>query len=438
VLTIHGSKGLEWDAVAVPRVVDDELPSKPRSTRGWLSLGVLPYELRGDAAELPVFAWRGAESRKELLYRQKQFQADVAEHLEREERRLAYVAVTRARHRLLVTGSFWASAAKPRAFSRFLAPLIERELIPPVADVSTDEHNPRATDDEDAPWWPADPLGTRREALEVAAARIRASASGGQGGDDDVAGDSASDALGWQRDIDLLLAERADRERRGHEVAVPYRVPASAFRQYVTEPEAVAERLRRPVPQRPYRQTRLGTVFHRWVEQRYGLTAVPDRIDDALNGALDAAFTHDDGGEGVDPAALEALQQRFAASEWGDREPLEVECEIHLPFAGHLIICKLDAVYSARLRGDGGRFIDGVEVVDWKTGKAPSTDEERAEKVLQLALYRLAYARRTGRPLDEISVALYFVADDLVLRPEQLPGEAELVELWRTAVTTRG
>ncbi|MDO9589697.1 MAG: 3'-5' exonuclease, partial [Microcella sp.] len=60
VLTIHGSKGLEWDHVVVPRLVADELPSKPRDgTTGWLKLGVLPYELRGDAAELPVFAWRG-------------------------------------------------------------------------------------------------------------------------------------------------------------------------------------------------------------------------------------------------------------------------------------------------------------------------------------------------------------------------------------------
>lgn len=432
VLTIHGSKGLEWDAVAVPRFVDDELPSKPRSTRGWLSLGVLPYELRGDSAELPVFAWRGAESRKDLLDRQKQFQADVGEHLEREERRLAYVAVTRARHRLLVTGAFWASAAKPRAFSRFLTPLVDRGLVPAVADASTHEHNPRATDDSDEPWWPADPLGTRREVLEAAAARIRMVTS-----TEEAAGGADGDAFGWQRDIDLLLAERADRERRGHEVAVPYRVPASAFRQYVTAPEQVAERLRRPMPQRPYRQTRLGTVFHRWVEQRYGLAAVPDRLDAALTAALDAALTHDDGGEGVDAEALAALQERFAASEWGEREPLEVECEIHLPLAGHLMICKLDAVYPTRIRRPDGRFVEGVEVVDWKTGKAPTTDDERAEKVLQLALYRLAYARRTGRPLDEISVALYFVADDLVLRPEHLPGEAELVALWRDAVTTR-
>ena len=37
-LTIHGSKGLEWDAVAVVRLVKDELPSMPRDTKGWLGL----------------------------------------------------------------------------------------------------------------------------------------------------------------------------------------------------------------------------------------------------------------------------------------------------------------------------------------------------------------------------------------------------------------
>ncbi|RZT58150.1 DNA helicase-2/ATP-dependent DNA helicase PcrA [Microcella alkaliphila] len=418
VLTIHGSKGLEWDNVAVPRFVADELPSKPRSTRGWLSLGVLPFELRGDAAELPVFGWRGAESRKDLLDRQKVFQQEVGEHLEREERRLAYVAVTRARHRLLLTASFWAGQTKPRALSPFLAPLVQRGLLPAVPTDPAHDENPRAVDDSDEPWWPADPLSGRREALENAAARIRQS------------GDEASgerDALGWQRDIDLLLAERTERERRAGEVAVPYRVPASAFRQYVNEPEGVAERLRRPMPQRPYRQTRLGTVFHRWVEERFGLGAIVDRVDAGLD-------DRDVDGDGFDPEALAELQQRFAASEWGDREPLEVECEIHLPLAGHLFVCKLDAVYPAQLRRPDGRFVDGVEIVDWKTGRAPTTVDDRAQKELQLALYRLAYARRTGRPLDEISVALYFVADDLVLRPERLPDGTELARLWRDAL----
>ena len=58
VLTVHGAKGLEWDLVAVPRLVAGELPSQPKSTLGWLAPGELPWEFRGDAAELPVFPWR--------------------------------------------------------------------------------------------------------------------------------------------------------------------------------------------------------------------------------------------------------------------------------------------------------------------------------------------------------------------------------------------
>ncbi|WP_414781284.1 3'-5' exonuclease, partial [Escherichia coli] len=49
-LTIHGSKGLEWDAVAVVRLVTDELPSLARDTKGWLGFGILPSEFRGDSA----------------------------------------------------------------------------------------------------------------------------------------------------------------------------------------------------------------------------------------------------------------------------------------------------------------------------------------------------------------------------------------------------
>jgi len=56
-LTIHGSKGLEWDAVAVVRLVKDELPSAPRDTKGWLGFGVLPYAFRGDARWLPALGW---------------------------------------------------------------------------------------------------------------------------------------------------------------------------------------------------------------------------------------------------------------------------------------------------------------------------------------------------------------------------------------------
>ena len=75
-----------------------------------------------------------------------------------------------------------------------------------------------------------------------------------------------------------------------------------------------------------------------------------------------------------------------------------------------MVICKLDAVYRRDDRD--GR----IEIVDWKTGAPPRNDAERAERMLQLELYRRAYHHKHGVPLAEIDVALYYVADDLVLR----------------------
>ena len=75
-----------------------------------------------------------------------------------------------------------------------------------------------------------------------------------------------------------------------------------------------------------------------------------------------------------------------------------------------MIICKLDAVFRRADRG--GR----IEIVDWKTGAPPRTEAERDERMLQLELYRRAYHAKHAVPLSQIDVALYYVADDLVLR----------------------
>ncbi|PPF20979.1 ATP-dependent DNA helicase [Rathayibacter sp. AY1A7] len=403
-LTIHGSKGLEWDLVAVPRMVEGELPGTPvEGFRGWVRLGAMPYAFRGDAAELPDLAWRGCSTQKEVVDAIGAFGDTLRERNEAEERRLAYVAVTRARHHLLLSGSWWAGQAKPRGPGVFLRDLEEAGTIPPLPTEPANEENPL----ERAPRtfrWPHDPLGSRGDRVRAAAARVR----------------SAEPALLGARgdDIRLLLAERAVRLAGGERTPLPTRIPASRFKDIVSTPDEVAAQLRRPMPERPYRQTRLGTTFHSWVENRFGVQGgaeavdtFPDELDDA-------------GPASVEQERLDTLIATFERSEWADRRPEAVEIEIHLQLAGHVVVCKLDAVYPTE---------DGVQIVDWKTGRAPKDAADLELKQFQLALYRLAYSRWRGVPLESVDAVFYFVADDLVLRPERFYSERELAESLSSA-----
>jgi len=406
ILTIHGSKGLEWDIVAVPRLVEGELPGAAKDGyNGWLSLGALPYEFRGDADELPRLDWRGVETQKEFDDNRKSFKLDLETRHRLEERRLAYVAVTRARHSLLLSGSFWSKQSKPRTPSEFLLDLEASGVIGELPVESEHEDNPLGSEPEYL-QWPVDPLGVRRRRVEAGAEAVRAALDA-----------EPVDTGKWSEDLTLLLRERARRLGANELVAVPTRVSASRFKDFVTDPASVASSLRRPMPERPYKATQIGTLFHSWVEERYGLGGTSEELD---------AFGFElDDGDAADDAQLVALQDTFARSVWAGRKPIDVEREIHLPFDGRIVICKIDAVYF-----DGDRY----QVVDWKTGKAPKDAADLERKQLQLALYRLAYARWSGIAPELIDAVFYFVADDKVVTPDRIFDEAELLTLWRESV----
>src|SRR5581483_7537070 len=97
ILTVHGAKGLEWDAVVVPGLVDDVFPAEPRSVNWARARQELPAPLRGDAADLPALDLSGATTRKDVRDRLDRHHDAVCERHAQEERRLAYVALTRAR-----------------------------------------------------------------------------------------------------------------------------------------------------------------------------------------------------------------------------------------------------------------------------------------------------------------------------------------------------
>lgn len=433
VLTVHGSKGLEWDLVAVPRLVDEELPSKPRSTKGWLAFGELPNDFKGDRDELPELAWRGVPSQAEFDAAVRAFADENRERHAEEERRLAYVALTRTRDELLLTGSWWSTQKAPRTPSPFLRELAVAGVLDPGALPSTPEssENPR-TSAGLREVWPLDPLGSRHAAVHAAADAVRG-----------AAGRPSGTGIGPRLadELRLLLEDRRRRLEGPIAPEIPARVPASRFKDYVDDPAGVAEQLRRPMPQRPYRATRIGTLFHTWVEHRSTGLAEAAAIDDGWPGLARGA-DDEPGAQGelgrhddvvvadATPERLRALQATFEASEWGGRRPIAVELELHLPIEQHVFVCKLDAVYEVPPGGELAARGIRYQVVDWKTGAAPRDAHDLELKQTQLALYRLAYAKWAGVEPEQVDAVFYFVEDDRVIRPERIYDEAALRRSW--------
>jgi DNA helicase-2/ATP-dependent DNA helicase PcrA len=392
-MSVHAAKGLEWDLVALAQLNKGSFPVDGKGAKGWLAAGKLPFSLRGDSNVLPVFNYQQASTQKELKALFDDFQEQNRLRQLAEERRLAYVAVTRAKSSLHITASHYKLGnKKPRELSVFLTELIESarvELVGEIPDVL--EVNPLSGRKEQA-IWPFDPLGQNRESIERASELVL---------------NTKAETIENFTELALLLEER----ERGNWLAapeLPRRLSASKVMQLITDPESFARYLARPMPQAFSATAQRGTEFHQLLEEHW---------------LLDVELADQDWAE----EDIE-LRANFENSRFASLKPEFVEQSIEFEIAGLIVVCKIDAIFA-----DG----EGYLIVDWKSGASPKSESELQSRAIQLALYRIAFAKWLKIGVEKVSASFFFAADGKEVMPNRLLSESELVAALETAKITR-
>lgn len=416
-LTVHRSKGLEYDVVFMIGVAEEKFPSN-RARSQWTTVcHELPSRLRGDAASVPQLEERSAEGLTEL-------KAEVKVHHEMEELRLGYVAYTRARHEFVVSSHVWGSRQKPLKPSPYLLTVREMEKrwgidLAEWYAPAEDEAHP-ALAEASRVEWPSSDRSEERIRREEAARRVLAADPTEV--DDRAAladvvtaeGESAAAVVErWDQEIERLLLEERTKRRATTEVPLPASLSATALLRLREDPDGFALDLLRPMPRPPAPAARFGTRFHAWVEARFGQQGLLDPDD--LPGRFDTDIDDD--------ADLEALQKAFESGDFADRPPHAVEAPFSLVLDQTVVRGRIDAVYTepAVRSGDPERFL----VVDWKTHRHESADP------LQLAIYRVAWAELAQVPVEQVAAAFHYVRSGRTVRFDDLPGRDELASLLR-------
>ena len=439
VLTVHASKGLEWDIVVVPGLVEANFPSyrsRPKEdytvlANSWITqVSEFPHTLRRDYDSLPPCPFIGLSpqaGKDAILAAGEEYRSELGKWEVAEERRLAYVAYTRARSQLLLTTSHYAALSKtPKMTSRFLKELERSQMVQFLADDERDDDlSNRALDQSSVSVWPhqLDALAGLEEpgvadapgqaalgkqaglSLRLRAAALVSAAGGCQGAGSEEAlqipEGLAPQLDDWWRQAHLLLQERQIRQENGQEIVLPSHLAATAMAKVGKEDFIMS--LRRPLPPPPSKAARLGTAFHEEMSQRLNSEGTLLSLAEAGSDRLSPADRKQVNDWLDNVAELEILQ---------GYSPYATEIDQEIRLAGFNVRCRIDAVFKAVEKGRAQWLI-----VDWKTGG-------QRVRVDQLSLYVHAWAASQNVDISQVRAAYVYVQDGHVdeLRPRQIIG----------------
>src|SRR6266508_2907770 len=414
-MTVHMAKGLEFPMVVVaglatgsredgsPKhgIFPDVRVADPRRAQGF------PYELREDAGQLPRFAGNS-----------RAFQSALAERALEDERRLFYVACTRAKRLLVLTAAWWYQGADktPKGPGPFWRKAAEHAAVDVLVRADEPAASPLAERLRGRVSWPPparrpadadDPLFPEgwAGAVELARGDPAALAARVPAGE----ADALQTALAAQRH----LVETACADDGPTRPEPPRILSVTQVLTYDRCPQAFYWTVVRPLPEPPRPAARLGTVVHRLLERR--ARGLPDLVDVGDLGG-------EPSGTAAQPGVVERAVRNCAATRFARLPAPEEEVGVALRVGPWVVRGRVDAIFR-----DGGT----VELVDWKTGR-PADDTRGG--LDQLGLYALALHELGRLPAEGARASYCYLGGDAPrvegrwYGPAELAGQRNLLE----------